>query len=150
MFRSIIILAAAAATISGCGHAAYSPSLVERRQAAVLDLKYSTLEPFEQWMQESPRTCASPDLKRARESVLGTANALTSGAQGYDVVLAGAGWVLQVADGARDSGCKQEARTMYDGVIAIYVGSGYSGVRHRAQNGIDDLRSMPAAVKAKR
>jgi hypothetical protein len=52
----------------------------------------------------------------------------------------GAGWVLDVADGAADHSCPDLARKLYRHVIEAYIGWGYAAHRQRAEIGLADLR----------
>jgi hypothetical protein len=115
-------------------------SLMDQRRAAIVRLGDETLQPLSQWQQETPPTCGSPSLAKARTAVLMTAGLLTPERSGVDAVIEGGTWVLQFADTARDHGCKDTARSLYDTVIATYTGSAYAALRQRAQIGIGDLR----------
>jgi hypothetical protein len=114
--------------------------LQDQRHAAIARLGDQTLQPLSQWEQETPPSCSSPALAKARVSVLTTAGLLKPDRSGVDAVIEGGTWVLQVADAARDHGCKDVARSLYDAVIATYTGSAYTALRQRAQIGIEDLR----------
>lgn len=145
MARCCSSLVTAVLLISLAGCAAYQPnssieSLEEQHQHALDDMRASALQPLRVWQQEAPPSCSSPNLAAAGDMVLTAARLLTPERSGVDAVIEGGGWILEVADAARQQGCKSAARHLYDAVIAIYVGEGYAALRQRAQIGIDDLR----------
>ncbi len=98
------------------------------------------LGPLNEWEAEASPSCASPNLTRAQSSVLAAIDVFAAENHGPDVATDAGTWMLTVADAARDHGCKQVARRLYDTVIATYTGSAYAALRQRAQIGIDDLR----------
>ena len=71
--------------------------------------------------------------------MLNVASLLTPEQSGVDAVSDGNSWILEVADDARDHGCKAMARHLYDAVIEIYVGGDYAALRQRTQIGVDGL-----------
>jgi hypothetical protein len=115
-------------------------ALGDQRQALIDTIGADTLKPLTQWQQESPPSCTSSLLAKARGTVLFTASQLSPADHGLDMVRDGGSWILQVADTARQHHCKEVARDLYDIVIATYIGAAYAALRQRAQSGTDDLR----------
>jgi hypothetical protein len=115
-------------------------SLLDQRRALLTSMGSETLRPLAQWEQEAPPSCTSPTLAKARTSALLTASLLDPERSGVDAVVMAGGWILQVAEAARDHGCNEVARGIYDSVIATYTGAAYASLRQRAQIGIEDLR----------
>ena len=133
-----------AVALGSCGNPQAHQQSAERNfQDSINKMKTLALAPYVAWTAETPPLCTSPTLKKAQDSVLFFANRLNPRENGFSTVVEAGGWVLDVADGARDRGCKKEARSLYDSVISIYTGTAYSSLRQRAQIGIDDLRQMP-------
>jgi len=102
----------------------------ERR---MYDLTHNPLDAF----LAGPRgDCKSKSLGEA------AASAMYVGIATDDLSLRqqGAGWVLDVADGAADHGCPDLARKLYRHVIETYIGWGYAAHRQRAEIGLADLR----------
>lgn len=93
--------------------------------------------------RQSQPDCASKDLNDAIVFSQGIISALVQKPGNLDPTLfleLGAS-ALDVGDGARIAGCREDARKMYDYVIRVFVGGAYAGLRQRAQIGIDDLRA---------
>jgi hypothetical protein len=143
---SIVSAMLIAATIAGC--TGYDPSSIppgiqslrDQRHAALEGLRDTALRPLRLWQNEQLPSCESPNLQKARETVLTAANMLTPDRSGVDAVMDSGSWILEVADDAQERGCKPAARSLYDAVIAIYTGGAYTALRQRAQIGIGDLR----------
>jgi hypothetical protein len=47
-----------------------------------------------------------------------------------------------LADAAKGKGCLDVADSIYRGLISLYVGSAYGGIRDRARLGIEDIREL--------
>ena len=140
---AITLLCAATAACAGYDPAATPPgirSLQDQRRATIDRMRSETLRPLALWQQDTPPSCSSPTLEKASASVLMTASMLTPERHGVDAAIEGGSWILEVADAAREHGCKKVARGLYDTVIATYTGGAYAALRQRAQIGIDDLR----------
>lgn len=140
---AIALLCAATTACAGYDAGATPPgikSLQDQRRAVIDDMRSETLRPLALWQQETPPSCSSPALEKASASVLMTASLLIPERQGVDAAIEGGSWILEVADAAREHGCKKVARGLYDRVIATYTGAAYAALRQRAQIGIDDLR----------
>jgi len=102
-------------------------------QRRMYDLTHNPLNAF----LAGPRgDCKSKSLGEA------AASAMFAGIATDDLSLRqqGAGWVLDVADGAADHGCPDLARKLYRHVIETYIGWGYAAHRQRAEIGLADLR----------
>lgn len=130
----------------GCNRP-YTPSTppaifdLEIRKAAVEAQQHDlVMEGYRQWQSEVPQSCDSPSLMKARSSALFVASITTPERQGFDSTLHAGVWVLDIADGAREKGCSVIAKDMYNQVIRIYVGTGYSGLRDRALLGLSSLK----------
>ncbi len=140
---ALALLCAATTACAGYDPAATPPgikSLQDQRLAIIDGLRADTLRPLALWQQETPPSCSSPTLERASASARMTASMLNPERHGVDVAIEGGSWILEVADAAREHGCKKVARGLYDAVIATYTGAAYAALRQRAQIGIDDLR----------
>jgi hypothetical protein len=143
IITAVALLCAGNAACTGYEPEATPPgisSLQDQRRAAIDRLRADTLRPLTLWQQETPPSCNSPSLAKASVSARMTASMLSPERQGIDTVIEGGSWMLEVADAARDHGCKDAARRLYDAVIGTYTGSAYAALRQRAQIGIDDLR----------
>ncbi len=140
---ALALLCAATAACAGYDPAATPPGITglqDQRRAVIDSLRSDTLRPLALWQQETPPSSSSPELEKASASALTTASMLNPERHGVDAAIAGGSWVLEVADAAREHGCKKVARGLYDAVIATYTGAAYAALRQRAQIGIDDLR----------
>ncbi len=140
---ALALLCAATAACAGYDPAATPPGikgLQDQRRAVIDSLRSDTLRPLALWQQETPPSCSSPTLEKASASARMTASMLNPERHGLDTAIEGGSWVLEVADAAREHGCKKVARGLYDAVIATYTGAAYAALRQRAQIGIDDLR----------
>jgi hypothetical protein len=71
---------------------------MDQRRVAIDHLGDETLQPLSRWEQETPPTCGSPTLAKARATALTTAGLLKPDRSGVDAVIEGGTWVLQVAD----------------------------------------------------
>jgi len=102
----------------------------ERR---MYEIVHDLLDAF---LAEPRGNCSSASLEAA------AASAVYVGIASDDLSLRqqGAGWVLDVADGAADHGCPDFARKLYRHVIEVYIGLGYTAHRQRAEIGLADLR----------
>jgi hypothetical protein len=140
MACALLSAATGACSLATSGTTPATQSIIEQRQAAINRMRFIALHPLVDWEQETPPSCTSPNLGKARSLVLAAAGMQTPEKQGLDVVIEGGGWVLQVADAARQHHCTVVARNLYDTVIATYTGSAYAALRQRAQIGIEDLR----------
>ena len=141
------LLAVICISMSGCGTYTNGDNSVAAAQARVAqareNMRNTALSPLWAWEQENPPSCSSPQLQKARSSVLGFADAVGSNDDlGLDVKFDTGSWILDVADSAKDHGCKDVARSLYDAVIQIFIGGGYAALRDRARIGIDDLRGL--------
>jgi len=99
-------------------------------------------EPLEAFQAEKARNCKSANLKTAFQRAVGLSEGVAKNDKlGLSQRLATAIGLADVADAAKRKGCAEQARALYDLIVEVYVGSGYAGVRQRAQIGIDDLRA---------
>jgi len=137
---ALLCAATAACNLPEAGTPPGIQSLIDQRRAAIDRTRSATLRPLRVWEEEQPLSCTSPRFAQARSSVLATARLLNPEDHGIDAVIEGGDWILEVADAARDHGCKEVARHLYDTVIATYTGSAYAALRQRAEIGIEDLR----------
>jgi len=110
------------------------------RQNAVEQMHEIATRDYRAWTLEHPPSCASLMLPSARYEVLRVADVISPDRDGLDTTLAAGSWVLDVADGARQHGCKDFARGLYQAVMFKYIGVSYASLRDRARVGIDDLR----------
>jgi hypothetical protein len=137
----ILIVAALTAALAGCAppqQQASLQSLQNRRDLLRADLHRNAVAPYEQWTRETPLSCASPQLLKARDTVLFIASITDAKTQGFDSALEAGVWALDVADGVNARGCGEVAREIYKKVISIYIGTAYAGLRDRAMVGLSE------------
>jgi hypothetical protein len=111
---------------------------LEEANARMLDL---IRKPLSLFTSESPPRCDSENLRKAVANALNVVETIESRKISMDPKeqLNLGAIIVDVADAARKAGCDNEARAVYDYVIAVFVGSGYGAVRQRAEIGIQDL-----------
>ena len=95
--------------------------------------------PLAAFLKEDPRKCNSPALQKAVNSSLQIGGGLDTKYGTPDLKEIGA-IMLDVADAAHDAGCAKIARQLYDFVVGLFSGPGYSALRQRAGLGISDLQ----------
>lgn len=110
------------------------------------ELRALILKPLKAWERKEPIwkqiSCDSKKLQEAKAHV-GVAERSAGNRYGdyLDMNMAVGGATLDVAEAALKHGCLDVADEMYRHVLQRYVGIAYSGLRQRAQVGINDVRS---------
>ena len=94
--------------------------------------------PLAAFLKEDPRKCNSPALQKAVNSSLQIGGGLDT-KHGTPYLKEIGAVMLDVADAAHDAGCAKIARQVYDFVVDLFSGPGYSALRQRAELGISDL-----------
>lgn len=97
--------------------------------------------PLDAYRQEPPGSCASKSLMEAKLWAGGFASSFERTATVEQRRLYGT-LALDVADAARERGCPDEAKGVYDGVLRAYVDGDYEDLRQRAEQG---LLALPPA-----
>lgn len=120
---------------------AASPALAQKSlDAAINGMRDLVTEPLGRWQADGQGRCDHQDLKDAVATAVRLAGTLNPQKYGPAAAIKSGTWALDVADAARQGGCRDVSRRMYDHVMRTYVGSGYAGLRDRARVGIDALR----------
>lgn len=86
-----------------------------------------------------PVGCQSVHLSTADEMVATLEAASAKEGNALEMNLQNGLFTLDVADAARNRGCRAKAEKLYAQVVAVYTGSSYTGLRERAELGIRQL-----------
>ena len=99
-------------------------------------------QPLSDFIKESPPACDSRNLGKTSGNALHLSKLVERGAIDLSAKhrLDLGSTIVDIADAALKAGCKEEARALYDYVIAVFVGGNFASIRQRAQIGIEDLR----------
>src|SRR5579872_3986759 len=97
-----LIAPALLCAVAACKTATHIPppglqALQDQRQSLIEKIGSDTLKPLDQWQQESPPSCASPLLAKARRAALFTASRPNLADHGLDMVRDSGTWILAVA-----------------------------------------------------
>lgn len=146
--RSVYFLSLICAfALTGCAQRASNlsaPDRLAQLNAQLQDLESQSrdlvMRHYYEWQNENPRTCDSQALKQAAGGAIFTIDANSPESVGAERMIHEGGWALDIADGARASGCDQVAKRLYEHIISTYVGFAYSGLRDRAMLGLSRIK----------
>jgi hypothetical protein len=121
----------------------------QARQPQLEDVHTTVMGPYREWVASPPYDCTSPKLRTSINGARAFAREMQDiqvrnrGVSLLRELYASGDWQVEIADGARQHGCTEFARQVYNDVLSIYIGPGYATLRQRAQIGIEEARNEP-------